>query len=203
MFTFIVEFMSLVLFIGCLWHSARYRGRAFAQQWFITGYLFAIIRETVSQVVFEMPSYAPSILRIGAAPALVSLLWASLFYLAYHFARRFTASENAVPSAAKDYARVAALMFLITASLALPIEATAAQSRWWLYESPAHSVFGGVPFVVPWLWGGAAAIFYAAFFKVQAARLPDRGRLYALITLSPVIAAAQIVYTLILSAVFG
>lgn len=195
MFTFIVEFISLVLFIGCLWHSVRYRGRAFAQQWFIAGYLFAIIRETVSQVVFETPSYAPSILRIGAAPALVSLLWASLFYLAYHFARRFTTSKNYVP--------IAALMFLITSSLVLPIEATAAQTRWWLYENPAHSVFGGVPFGVPWLWGGAAAIFYAAFFKVEAARLPDRGRLYALITLSPVIAAVQIVYTLILSAVFG
>lgn len=195
MFTFIVEFMSVVLSIGCVWHSTRYHGRAFAQQWFIAGYLFAIIRETVSQVVFGMQSYAPSILRIGAVPALVSLLWPSLFYTAYHFARRFTASQN--------YAPVAALMFLIALSLALPIEASAAQSRWWLYENPAHVAFGGVSFVAPWLWGGAASIFYAAFFKVRAARLPDRGRLYALITLSPVIAAAHILYTLILSAVVG
>src|SRR5574341_383432 len=106
MFTFIVEFMSVILSIGCVWHSARYHGRAFAQQWFIAGYLFAIIRETVAQVVFEMQSYAPSILRIGAAPALISLLWPSLFYVAYHFARQFTASKNAALSTAKDHAPI-------------------------------------------------------------------------------------------------
>ncbi|MDE3089123.1 MAG: hypothetical protein KGJ80_07040, partial [Chloroflexota bacterium] len=119
MFTYLVEFLSVVLFLGSVWHAARYAGRAFAQQWFTAAYLYVFIRETLTQVWLQTYAYAPSVLRIGAAPALVGLLWGSVFYLAYQFARRFTA--------AKTFAPVAAWMFVIAASLALPLEATAAQ----------------------------------------------------------------------------
>ena len=190
MFTFIAEFLSLVLFVGCAWHASHYESRTFAQQWFVGAYLYVFIRETITQVWLQTYDYAPSIVRLGPAPAIVGLLWGSVFYLAYQFARRFTASERFVP--------VAALMFVIAASIALPIEATAAQLHWWLYPDPGRTVFGGMPIVVPLVWGGAAAIFYAVFSKVNGSRLPERGKVYAMVTLSPVIAAAHLLYALVL-----
>ncbi len=191
MFSYIVEFLSLALFVGCVWHAARYESRAFAQQWFVGAYLYFFIRETIMQVWVQTYIYAPSILRLGAAPLTLGLLWGSVFYLAYQFARRFTTAQNFAP--------FAALMFAIAASIALPIEATAAQLHWWLNQEPTRTVFGGVPMVAPLVWGGAAVIFYAIFSRVNASGLPERGKLYAMVTLSPAIAAAHLLYALALS----
>jgi hypothetical protein len=190
MFTFIVELLSVILFVGCVWHAARCASRPFAQQWFITAYLFFFIRETIMQVWVQTYIYAPSILRIGAAPLTLGLLWGSVFYLAYRFALRFTEAQDPV--------RVAVLMFVIAASIALPIEATAAQLHWWLNQDPGRTMFGGVPLSAPLVWGGAAAIFYAVFSKVNAARLPVQGKLYALVTLAPAMSAAHLLYALAL-----
>ncbi len=194
MYTIIIQFAAVVLFAGCAWHAAKFEGAAIAQQWFVAGYLFGIIRETVMQVAFPNYFYAPSILRLGAAPALICLLWGALPYLAYVFARRIVPPKETVP--------FAALMFIAAASFDLPIEATAVQVRWWSYENDyAPFVFGGVPLVVPLLWGGAAAIFFLFLQRVRASRLPERGRTYAMIVFAPVMAALHVVYTLVLTAV--
>jgi hypothetical protein len=188
MFTFLIEFLSLVLFVGCYWHAARYEGRAFAQRWFVAAFLYVFIRDTIVQVVLQTFAYAPAVLRIGVAPALVGLLWGAVFYLAFQFARRFVAAENR--------AAVLALLFVIAASIALPIEAAAARLQWWLYPDAKRTVFGAMPVIAPLLWGGGAVIFYAVFARVNASRLSDRGRFYALVTLSPVIAIAHLLYAL-------
>jgi hypothetical protein len=190
MFTFIVDLLSLVLFVGCVWHAVCYESRTFAQVWFIGAYLYFFIRETIMQVWVQMYIYAPSIVRLGAAPLTLGLLWGSVFYLAYQFARRFTSSQNFAP--------VAAWMFVIAASIALPIEATAAQLHWWLNQDSGRTIFGGMPITAPLVWGGAAVIFCAVFSKVNASRLPGRGKLYAMVTLSPAIAAAHLLYALVL-----
>lgn len=195
MYPSLIEFLSIILFLGCLWHSMRYQEHGFARQWFIAAYLFAIIREVIIQVLFPMYFYAPGMLRLGAAPALLTLLWGSLFYLAYVFASRLVAPT--------EWVRMGVLVFVITASLILPIEATAAQLGWWIYEDPAPTVFGGVPITAPLVWGGAAVIFYLFFDRISATRLPDRGRMYAMITFSPIIAALHLIFTLALAAVFG
>ncbi|MCL4394174.1 MAG: hypothetical protein M1482_05110 [Chloroflexi bacterium] len=193
MFTYLVEFLSLVLFIGCVWHATRFEGRGFAQQWFVGAYLYAFIRETITQVFLQTDAYAPTIMRLGAAPAFVGLLWGSVFYLALQFARRFVPPERG--------AATAALVFAIAASIALPIEAEAAQLHWWLYEGTSATLFGGVPWDVPLVWGAGAVIFFAVFSKVTQSRLPDRGKLYAMVTLSPAIAAAHLLFALVLGAV--
>ena len=190
MFTFIVELLSLVLFMGCIWHAARFESRAFTQVWFVGAFLYYFIRETIMQVWIQTYIYAPSIVRLGAAPLTLGLLWGSVFYLAYQFARRFAAPRNIAP--------FAALMFVIAASITLPIEATAAQLHWWLNQDPGRTLFGGVPITAPLVWGGAGVIFYAVFSKVNASRLPARGKLYAMVTLSPAIAAAHLLYALVL-----
>jgi hypothetical protein len=194
-FTFIVEFLAVILFAGCVWHATRFEGRAFVEQWFLSGFLYFIIRETINQVVLQMYVYAPAILRIGAAPALIGFLWISVFYLAYQFARRFTRSTQ--------YAPVAGLMFLIASSLGLAIEATAAQLRWWVNPDARWKIFGGVPVAAPIMWGIAAVIFYLIFWRVAKSRLPDRGKTYAMITLSPVIAVADLLLGLLANAILG
>ncbi len=195
MYPSLIEFAAVILFLGCLWHATRYQGVGFAQQWFISGYLFGILREVVVQVAFPMYTFAPGMLRLGAAPALVVLMWAALFYLAYWFARRFAAFS--------DLARMGILVFAIAASLILPIEATAAQLGWWVYEDPAAVVYGGVPLTAPLVWGGAAVLFYVFFARIRASRLPERGRVYAMISLSPIIVALHLAYTLVLVALMG
>jgi hypothetical protein len=193
MLTGIIEVASVILFAGSVWHATQFEGRPFAQQWFIAAYLFALIREDIMQVAFPDYFYAPSILRLGAAPALVSLLYGSLFYLGYVFARRLAPPTEYVP--------FAALVFVATACFALPIEATAAQVRWWLYEMPRPVIFGDMPVVAPLLWAGGAVLFYFVFQRLSATRLPERGRLYAMITFSPILAVLHVIYTLLLGAV--
>ncbi len=195
MYTFIIEFSSVVLFVGCVWHAARYEGRWFAQQWFIAAYLFAIFRETVMQVAFETVYYDASLLRLGAAPAIVTLLWGTLFYLGYVFAARLVPPDETVP--------FTALVFIVTASFALPIEATAAQLGWWTYTGPGPHFFGRMPAAAPAIWGGAAALYFLFFQRIARTRLPPRGQVYAMITFSPIIAALHVVYTLLLAAVLG
>ncbi len=195
MFVGIIELTSLLLFIGCFWHAARYNDRAFAQQWFVAGYLSGILRETIMQVAFGVYYFPSTILRIGAAPALVTLLLPSVTYLALNFAQRF--------SPAIELRKTLGLILLIASSIALPIEATAVQASWWAYQTSSLLVFGSIPVFAPLIWGGGAVIFYAAFARVRATNLPDRGKLYAMITLSPVIAAVQVIYILLLGVVIG
>jgi hypothetical protein len=190
MFTYLIEFFSLLLCLGCLWHAARFEGRAFAQQWFVGAYLYVFVREVINQVVLQTYTFAPEILRIGVVPALVGLLWGAIFYLAYQFARRFISTERFVP--------IAALMFLIASSFALPIEATAAQLQWWTYPDAKRTLFGGMPLIVPFIWGGAAVIFYAVFRRVNQSRLPDQGKFYAMVTAAPIISLAHLLYALVL-----
>ncbi len=195
MFPFTIELIAVLLFIGCVWHAQRYAGRAFAEQWFIAAYLYAIIRETINQVALQTYGYAPQVLYLGAAPALICLLWGSVFYLAYQFARRLSPTDNGLA--------MLGLLFVITASFALPLEATAVQLGWWNYAHVAHGVLGGLPLSVPIIWGGAAVIFYGVFSRVSRSALPERGRLYALVTLAPVIAVAHLLWALIVGGFLG
>ncbi len=192
MFTSIIEFIAIVLFVGGYWHAARAEGRALAQQWFTAGYLVAIIREMLNQVLFQVYVFAPAIMRLGSAPVLVTLLSISVAYLAFAFAQRWVEPRHAK--------WMMLLVFLITASIALPIEATAAQLRWWYYPEATQTMFGKVPWGAPLAWGGGAAIFYAVFWRIRQTRLNERGKLYALIALAPIIAVAQLVLTILLSA---
>lgn len=198
MYTSIVEFTALVLFIGCFWHAAKYNGRGFAQQWFIAGYLAAILRETILQTAFSVYFFAPTILRIGAAPALVTLLSPSIFYLAYQFAMRLFPPILLSKGGMGASRLMLLLIFAIAASFGLPLEATAVQARWWIYESAGRVVLGA-PIFAPLIWGGSAVIFYWLFARVRKTNLPDRGKLYAMIVLASVIAGLQVLWTLLLS----
>lgn len=188
MYTNIIEFLALVLFVGSLWHAMRYRGRAWAQQWFIALAMFAAIRETIVQVVLQTYIFEAQILRLGVVPVVMLLLYPGVSYLALHFAQRLASRP----------VWIALIMFAVAACFGLAIETTAMLAQWWVYTGTPRFMFGGIPLGVPFSWGGAAAIFYAVFDRIRGARLPDQGKLYALVTLSPAIAAVHLLWQLIL-----
>ena len=189
MYIYIIEFTALVLLMVGSWHAAKNYGRAFAQQWFVGAYLAAFIRETLNQTVFQTYLYSSDVVRIGAAPALITMLDAGIAYLAFCFALRFVDSTQT--------GFIAGLIFLIVASVALPIEATAAQMNWWVYTHPSNIALG-VPLASLIAWGGGAAIFYAVFVRVRQSRLPEQGRFYAMVALAPIVAVGQLLLLVLL-----
>lgn len=191
MYTNMLEFGAIVLLIGSLWHAVHYLGRAWAQQWFIAAAMFAAIRETIIQVVLQTYIFEARMLRLGIVPLAMILLYPSVLYLAYHFARRLVTRP----------AWIAVIMFAVAASIGLALEATAAQAEWWVYTGAPRMMFGGVPLGAPFVWGGAAAIFYAIFDRISKARLSEQGKLYALVTLSPVIALAHLLWMVVVGMV--
>lgn len=191
-YTFLIELLAVGLTLGGFAHATRFQGRDWARQWFVGAYVAALIRETLNQVIFQVYVFPPDTLRLGAAPALITLLSGSVAYFAFQFARRFAPPNRPVV--------LAGLVLLISASLALPLEATAAQMQWWVYLSPAQLVFGAVPVASLFVWGGGAAIFYALFERVRGARLPERGKFYAVVAIAPLVAAAQLLLVVLLNA---
>ncbi len=178
MYAGILELLAGVLFIGSIWNCVRVEGRARALQWFLPAYLYTVMREIVVGGFLQSYAYSAQLTFIGGAAVFVGMLRGSLYYLAREFARRFTGSPP----------RIAALMFFIAASFALPLEAIAAQLHWWTHPSPRWVLFGGVPLFAPIIWGVGAVVFYGAFARVRRTFLPERGKLYALITLAPILA---------------
>ncbi len=192
MFTVIIELIAIVLLFGSIWFAARAEGRSFAQQWFTAGYLTALTREILNQVMFRVYVFAPAMMRLGSAPVLVTLLTASIAYLAYAFAKRWIDPQRTW--------HMGVLVFIIAASLALPIEATAVQLKWWLYTTPTMTWFGGMPITAPLMWGANAVILYAFFWRIHQTRLTEPAKLYAMIALSPIMAAVQMGLIILLSA---
>jgi len=184
---FIIELVAVIFFIGTFWLAAHSQGRDWAQQWFIAAVMFVVIRETIVQVVLQTYIFQTGILRLGIVPAVMLLLYPSVLYLAYDVARRLFTRP----------AWVAFAMFIVAALIGLGIEVLAAQAEWWVYTTSARVLLRGVPLSAPLTWGGAATIFYAVFYRVNQARLPERGKVYALVTLAPAIAAAHLLWMVI------
>lgn len=108
--TLVIQILALILFIACVYHSWVTEGRRAAQQWFIIGYIFAMLLinllVTIGQVL-----YAPEMLLIGAAPSLTIMLIPGVSYLAYSIARSWTDASK--------LRTMAYLIFLLTRVVAV------------------------------------------------------------------------------------
>jgi hypothetical protein len=175
------EVLAILIFLVCLWHAWNYEGRAFAQQWFFTGYIFALVRENLF-ASFQNISYADGILRFGSAPAALAMNFASFSYLAYAMARGLVKSES-------DWRGIAWRMFILVSAITLPLEFVATSFGWWNYplSDPLYLFLGHLPYFVPFAWGASAALFYLVIARVRRIRFRGNGQFYALITTSPVI----------------
>lgn len=175
------EGLAFILFLICLWHAWRYEGRAFAQQWFFTGYVFALVRENLF-ASFQNISYADSIIRFGSAPAALALNFATFSYLGYWLARGLVKSDA-------DWRGIAWRMFIIVTAITFPLEFVATSFGWWNYpfSDPYYLFIGHLPYFVPFAWGASAVLFYLVLARVRRIPFRGNGQFYALITVSPVL----------------
>jgi hypothetical protein len=178
--TLFIQLLAVILFAACLFHSWRTEGPRAAQQWFISGYIFAFLFITVIAGFPDIAviTFSSSMLFVGAAPSLTIMLLPALFYLAYTMARQFADSD--------DLRRMAYLVFLLTAALMLPFEAVALQQGWWTYPTTVFTFLDGVPFYMPFLWGAAGMTFIVLVGRIRRIRLRGNGQFYAMILAIPI-----------------
>lgn len=184
MYSGAIQFLAVGLFAACLYHSWRTEGRKYAQQWFLGGYLFALLQELVL-VQARLVSYSDRMLQFGSAPTLTSLLIPSLVYIAYVMARSLSPAEQARP--------MIYTIFLLTPALALPLDATALQFDWWSFPSTSPQFLNGVPYFMPLAWGLSGALFYAYVRFVRGIRFRGSGQLFAIILGAPFLAGVSVV----------
>lgn len=182
--TLIVQLMALVLFAACVFHSWVNEGHRAAEQWFIIGYLFALLfvnfLVTTGQVL-----YAPEMPVIGAAPSLTIMLLPGILYLAYLIARGVLDPEN--------LRGMTYFMFLLTPVMMLPLDATALYFRWWSFPSDSLSFLNGVPFYLPFGWAVVGAGFYYVVGRIRKIRFRGSGQLFAMVLAVPLLALLAIV----------
>jgi hypothetical protein len=177
--TLLVQLFAVVLFSACLFHSWRIEGRRAAQQWFLVGYIFALLLINLLVVSGQL-AYNPAMLVIGAAPSLTIMLFPAVLYLAYSLAGRLTLSTR--------LRATAYLVFLIVPVFMLPLDATALQLGWWNFPSDSFSFVGGVPFYLPFAWGAAGACFFLVVGRIRKIRFRGSGQFFAMIIAAPLLA---------------
>lgn len=198
--TLAAQFLAVTLFAACLFHAWNTEGRRAAQQWFLIGYLFALVLVNLL-VVIEQIAYNLALVVIGAAPSLVIMFYPALWYLAYSLAK-FFADEN-------DLRRMMYVMFLLTPALFLPLDAAALQLGWWAFPSGSYGFLNGVPFYAPFAWGAVAAMFMYMVGRIRRIRFRGSGQFFAMVIATPLVAALALVVIAVIQvivntiAVFG
>lgn len=182
--TLLIQLLALILFAVCLFHSWRTEGPRAAQQWFIIGYIYALLLTSLL-VILSQIAFDSSMLVFGAAPSLTVMLFPALFYIAYTIAREF-----ADPT---DLRRMAYLVFLLTAALMMPFDAVGVELRWWEYPTESYAVLNGLPFYLPFAWGVTGAAFFLTIGRIRKIRFRGSGQLFAMIIAIPLVAAAMLV----------
>lgn len=175
----LIQFIALLLFAACLYHAWQVDGRRATQQWFLTGYIFALLLTSLLVVTGQI-TFDPNMLVIGAAPSLTIMLYPAVFYLAYTIARVFADPE--------DLRGMCYLMFLLTPALLLPVDATAIGLGWWAFPSESFDFVNGVPFYLPFAWGAVAAGYYFMVGRIRKIHFRGNGQLFAMIIATPLTA---------------
>ncbi|HZQ09872.1 MAG TPA: hypothetical protein VFD70_25060 [Anaerolineae bacterium] len=181
--TLLIQLLAIILFAVCLYHSWNTEGARAAQQWFITGYIFALLLISLL-VVTQQIAFNPAMLFFGAAPSLTIMLLPAVIYLAYTIARQFAEPTN--------LRTMTFLTFLLTPALMLPIDATALNLDWWSYPTESTSFLDGIPFYAPFAWGVIGAAFFLLIGRIRKIRFRGNGQIFAMIIAVPVLAALLI-----------
>ena len=172
----------MLLFAVCLIYAWRTEGARYAQQWFLIGYIFAILLISLLVVVGERGqiAYNRNMLVFGAAPSLTVMLYPALFYVAYAIAKRFADAEN--------LRAMAFWIFAITPWLFLPLDALALNAGWWFFPSESFAFFNGIPFYLPFAWSISSAAFFLMMGRIRKIRFRGNGQFFAMIIAAPLLA---------------
>ncbi len=183
MFVGIIQMLAALAFLACAYHASQVEGQRRAQQWFLIGYLFAIMRE-ILLIQFGVIAYSDQMLQFGSAPSVTTMLIPALFYISYSVAQKLEASDS--PRA------MMLLMFALTPALALPLDVTALHFQWWNFPSESRAFLNGVPYFVPLSWGLTAALFYWFMQRIRRIRLRGAGQFFAMLLATPLLAVVNV-----------
>lgn len=177
---FLIQFIAVALFAACFIHSWRTEGPRAAQQWFLVGYLFALLFMSLFIVIQQIAFHA-DMLVFGAAPSLTVMLYPAVFYLAYLIAKRFVAVT--------DLRGMTYLMFLLTPWFLVPLDVIAIYFHWWSFPTESVSFLNHVPFYIPLTWASLGAAFFYMIGRIRQIRFRGNGQLFAMIIATPLLAA--------------
>lgn len=174
-----IQLAAILAFAVCFFYAWRSEGARYAQQWFLIGYLYAVLLVSLLVVISQI-AYNPAMVVFGAAPSLTVMLFPAVFYLAYAVAKRF---------AAPTHLRALGFFVLaVTPWLMLPLDALAIQSGWWFFPSESYAFLNGIPFYIPFAWGISSAAFAMMMGRIRKIRFRGNGQFFAMIIAAPLLA---------------
>lgn len=179
--TFFIQFFGLALFVGCIAYAWRVEGPRAAQQWFLIGYIFAVLLINLLVVANLQLEYNSNMVVFGAAPSLTVMLFPAVFYIAYTIARRYVDPTNL---RALGY-----MMFVTVPWLMLPIDAIGIAQLWWHYPA-SEGLVVGIPLYIPFAWGVSGAAFAMMIGRIRRIRFRGNGQFFAMIIAAPLVASA-------------
>lgn len=184
-----IQFIAVVAFAACFIHSWRTEGARAAQQWFLVGYLFALLFMALFTVIQQI-AFNADMLVFGAAPSLTVMLYPAVFYLGYTIARHFVDATN--------LRAMAYLIFLITPWMLVPLDLIAISLHWWSFPTESVSFLGRLPFYIPFAWGMLGAAFFYMVGRIRQIRFRGNGQLFAMIIATPLLAAVLLLVVALL-----
>lgn len=174
-----IQLAAILAFAVCFFYAWRSEGARYAQQWFLIGYLYAVLLVSLLVVISQI-AYNPAMVVFGAAPSLTVMLFPAVFYLAYAVAKRFAAPT---PLRALGF-----FVLAVTPWLMLPLDALAIQSGWWFFPSESYAFLNGIPFYIPFAWGISSAAFAMMMGRIRKIRFRGNGQFFAMIIAAPLLA---------------
>ena len=173
---------SAVAIALLLWHAWSHRGRRIALSFFISAFLFGVVRgnvihwitvesqEGVMPYVFTQP-----VVQIFSASLQAVIGWIFALYVSWWLAERVLAR---IPALKGDLMATVGMTCVGMAAVGYGVEGGAAATGWWLWSIPTHNrFFAGVPTVGIAEWFAVGFEFFIPYFLAFCT--PYRRRFWA------------------------
>ena len=173
---------SAVAIALLIWHAWSHRGRRIALSFFISAFLFGVVRgnvihwitvesqEGVMPYVFTQP-----VVQIFSASLQAVIGWIFALYVSWWLAERVLAR---IPALKGDLMATVGMTCVGMAAVGYGVEGGAAAAGWWMWSIPTHNrFFAGVPTVGIAEWFAVGFEFFIPYFLAFCT--PYRRRVWA------------------------
>ena len=173
---------SAVAIAVLMWHAWSYRGRRIALSFFISAFLFGVVRGnvihwiTVESQGGVMPYvFTQPVVQIFSASLQAIIGWIFSLYVSWWLAERVLAR---IPALKGDLMATVGMACVGMAAVGYGVEGGAAAAGWWLWSIPTYNrFFVGVPTVGIAEWFAVGFEFFIPYFLVFCT--PYRRRVWA------------------------
>ena len=173
---------SAVAIALLMWHAWSHRGRRIALSFFISAFLFGVVRGnvihwiTVESQGGVMPYvFTQPVVQIFSASLQAVIGWIFALYVSWWLAERVLAR---IPALKGDLMATVGMTCVGMAAVGYGVEGGAAAAGWWLWSIPTHNrFFAGVPTVGIAEWFAVGFEFFIPYFLAFCT--PYRRRVWA------------------------